>query len=352
MDRLVTHVDIDGRGVGPSAPCLVIAEAGVNHNGNLGLARRLVEAAATTGADAVKFQTFATERLVTAAAPKARYQAEATGSETSQREMLEALELSAAAHAELAALAAAEGLLFLSTPFDEESADLLDAIGIAAFKVASPDLTNLPLVRHVARKHKPVILSTGMADLAEVASAVAIVRREGAPLVLLHCVSSYPAEPRDANLRAMGTLRKEFGVPVGFSDHTLGAEVSLAAVALGAAMLEKHLTLDRTLSGPDHRASLEPDAFRALVTRVRSVEAALGDGVKRPRPSELDVRAAARRSLAARATIPAGTILDAGMLVALRPGTGISPSRLDEVIGRRAVREIPAGALLDLDDLE
>ena len=341
------HLVIAGRRIGPGEPCFIIAEAGVNHNGDLALAKRLIEAAAEAGADAVKFQTFRGERLVSPTARKAAYQMAATGAEESQLDMIQRLELPPEAFGELKRHCEARGALFLSTPFDAESADLLEALGVAAFKIPSGELTNPALLSHVGRKGKPVILSTGMATLDEVRAAVDTLRRAGArELAVLHCVSSYPADPADANLRAMATLAEAFHVPVGYSDHTPGIEVALAAAALGACVIEKHVTLDRTLPGPDHRASLEPGEFAALVRGVRTVESALGDGRKRPAPSEADTAAVARRSLVAARDVPVGATLTEDALAVLRPGTGLSPALRDQVLGRTATRRIPAGTPL------
>ena len=338
---------IRGRELG-RGPAFVIAEAGVNHNGDLDLARRLVDAAAAAGADAVKFQTFRTDALVSAAAPKARYQVETTGGGESQQAMLARLELGWDAHATLRDHAAARGLVFFSTPFDEASADLLGELGVELFKVPSGEVTNLPLLRHVAAKGRPVLLSTGMSTLDEVATAVETIRAAGdPPLAILHCVSAYPAPVEDTNLRAMDTLRTRFGRPVGLSDHSLGIEIALAAVARGAAVLEKHLTLDRALPGPDHRASLEPTDFIALVRGVRAIERALGDGDKRPMPSEVDTRAVARRSLVAARPLPAGHRLLRADIAIKRPGTGIAPGDLDAVVGRTLARALDADELLD-----
>jgi N,N'-diacetyllegionaminate synthase len=349
---VVNLVEIGGRTVGHGAPCFVIGEAGVNHDGDPERALALVDAAAEAGVDAVKFQTFDASRLVAVDAPKARYQLDGTDPQESQRTMLARLELDAPAHRALVARCAERGVVFLSTPFDAQSADLLEELGVPAFKLASPDLTNLPLIEHVARKGRPLLLSTGMAELDEVREAVATALGAGAPgVVVLHCVSAYPADPREANLRAITTLAEALGLPVGWSDHTLGEETALAAVALGAAVLEKHLTLDRTLPGPDHAASLEPDELARLVRAVRVVEAALGDGVKRPAPSEAENRRVVRRSLAAAYDLDAGTVVEAPMLLALRPGTGISPARLHDVVGRRLARPVRGGALLEPGDL-
>ena len=334
-------------------PAFLIAEAGVNHNGDLDLARRLVDAAADAGADAVKFQTFRSDALVSAAAPKARYQVETTGEAESQRTMLARLELSREAHAALRDQAARRGLVFFSTPFDEASADLLDGLGVELLKVPSGEVTNLPLLRHLAAKRRPVLLSTGMCTLEEVATAVDTLQAAGdPPLAILHCVSAYPAPAEDTNLRAMDTLRARFGCPVGLSDHSLGIEIALAAVARGAAVLEKHITLDRTLPGPDHRASLEPGDFAALVRGVRVIEAALGDGDKRPMPSEVDTRAVARRSLVAARALAAGHRLTRGDLAVKRPGTGIPPADLDRVLGRRLAMPLDVDDIVDWGSLE
>lgn len=317
----------------------VIAEAGVNHNGSLSRACRLVSAAAAAGADAVKFQTFQTDKVVTVHAPKARYQKETTGAAGNQIDMIRKLELSPAAHRRLMAHCRRSGIEFLSTPFDEESADLLDQMGVRMFKVASGEITNSALLTHIARKGKPVILSTGMSTLDEVAAAIRTLRAAGdPPLALLHCVSSYPARPQDANLRAMRTMALRFRLPVGYSDHTLGIAVPIAAAALGAPIIEKHFTLDKRLPGPDHRMSLDPRELKAMVCGVREAAAALGDGVKAPRPCELDVRRVARRSLVLLHDAPAGTRLTAEMLAAKRPGTGIPPTEMGKVLGKRLRR--------------
>jgi N,N'-diacetyllegionaminate synthase len=346
-------LEIAGRRIGPGHPCFVIAEAGVNHNGCLDSARRLIDAAAEAGADAVKFQTFQTEQLVTADAPKADYQQQATGGDESQFVMLKRLELGESAHRELITHAAARGLIFLSTPFDEASADLLEALDLPAFKIPSGEVTNLPFLAHLARKGRPMILSTGMSTLAEVETAVAAIAQGGnPPLALLHCVSCYPTEPADVNLRAMETMRAAFPVPVGFSDHTLGSEIALAAAALGACVIEKHLTLDKAWPGPDHAASLEPAELAALVRGIRHVEAALGHGRKEPAPAESNTAAVARKSLVAARDLAAGEVLDAGAVAIKRPGTGLAPARRGELIGRKTRAPIAAGTLFTLEMLE
>jgi N-acetylneuraminate synthase len=345
-------IRIGRRAIGGGFPCFVIAEAGVNHNGDVEIAERLVAAAAAAGADAVKFQTFAAERLATAQAPKAEYQREAGDVGESQYEMLRRLELSADAHRHLMERCRQQGVLFLSTPFDEQSADLLEELGVAAFKLPSGEVTNLPFLSHVARKKRPLIISTGMSSLAEVEQVVECVERSGNPeFVLLHCVSSYPAAAEDANLRAMRTLAEAFGKPVGFSDHTDGVEVALAAVALGACVIEKHLTVDRTLAGPDHRSSAEPTEFASLVQGIRRVEQALGDGRKRPRPAEAPIAVAARRSLVAARDLGPGTVLTEELIISLRPGTGLPPSMRPELVGRTLRVAVAAGTPFALEML-
>jgi N,N'-diacetyllegionaminate synthase len=349
---LVTPLDIAGRLVGPGHPCFIIAEAGVNHNGSLERALALVEAAAAAGADAVKFQTFRAEEIASAAAPKAAYQKQATGPEQSQLEMLKALELKPEHHQALKQRCRKKGILFLSTPFDSASLDLLVGMGMAAIKVPSGEITNLPFLKQVGGKGLPVILSTGMSTLDEAAFAVAALQQAGCPsLTLLQCVSNYPADPADANLRAMATMAQRFNLPVGYSDHTMGPEVALAAVALGACIIEKHFTLDRSLPGPDHMASAEPTELAELVAGIRKVESALGHGRKEPAPSEADTLAVARRSLVAARDILAGEVLTADAVSLQRPGTGLSPDRWQEVQGRKARQPIAAGTLISMEML-
>ncbi len=333
--------------IGENKPAFIIAEIGVNHNGNLELARQLINIAADAGASAVKFQTFKTEKLVTRQAAKADYQTQTTGSEESQFEMLKRLELSPADHKAVLAYCRDRKILFLSTPFDEDSADFLEQLGVRAYKIPSGEITNLPYLAHIARKGKPMIVSTGMSTLGEVETAVDTIRENGNPVIaLLHCVSQYPAPPEASNLRAMSTLAQAFGVPVGFSDHTMGIEIALAAVALGARVIEKHLTLDRDLPGPDHRASATPEEFKAMVAGIRKIEAAFGDGQKRPAACESDVRSVARKSLVAAVDIPAGMVIERQMLATKRPGTGLLPGMLPAVIGRVAKVDIPADGLI------
>jgi len=350
---MATTIQVGDKRIGEGEPVFIIAEAGVNHNGDVELAKRLIDVAVEAGADAVKFQTFKAEVLVTATAPKAEYQTETTPVDESQLEMLRKLELSKQDHDVLSAYSRQKGILFLSTPFDEESADLLDALAVPAFKISSGDLTNSPLLSHVAKKNKPIMLSTGMADLAEVRDAVETLNAAGCDkIVLLHCVSDYPADPGDVNLRAMQTMRETLNLPVGFSDHTQGLEVALAAAALGAAVIEKHFTLDRALPGPDHRASLERDELIKFVSGIRTVQSSLGNGEKVPTPRELETAKVARRSIVATQTIAAGQVVERNMIAMKRPGTGIPPARLDSVVGRKTRVEIPAGTLLEMEMFE
>ena len=336
----------------PTEKTFVIAEAGVNHNGSLDLALRLVDAAQAAGADSVKFQTFDARRLVSGSAGKAEYQRRTTGDRETQLQMLERLELSREDHLALVAHCRDRGITFLSSPFDEQSADLLDGLGVPAFKLPSGELTNHPLLLHIAAKGKPMIVSTGMATLAEVREAVDVITGADNPHVsLLHCVTEYPAPYAEVNLLAILTLKEEFGLPVGYSDHTLGSEVAIAAVALGATILEKHLTLDRSLPGPDHAASVEPDELAALVEEVRHVEQALGDGVKAPAPCEVKNISVARKSVVAERDLEPGERIERAAVAIKRPGDGIAPGQLESVIGRTLVRRVRAGDRLTWKDV-
>ena len=345
-------LSIGNRRVGYGQPCFIIAEAGVNHNGSFELARQLVDVAAEAGCDAVKFQTFKTEQVCSPLAPKAAYQKQTVPEDESQFDMIRKLELPLDAFRQLQSHCIDRGILFLSTPFDYESADFLGGLPVPAFKIPSGEITNIFFLEHIARKGVPLIVSTGMATMDEVCTAVDAIRATGnQQITLLQCVSNYPAKPSSMNLRAMHTLQQAFGVPVGLSDHTVGIEVSLAAVALGACIIEKHFTLNRELPGPDHRASLEPTDLRNLVEGTRKIEAALGDGIKCPTAEELDTASVARRSLIAAAFIPAGTALTAGMIDILRPGTGLPPSMRPQVLNRKVKNDIQAGTILSLDML-
>lgn len=332
--------------------CYVIAEIGVNHNGSTDLARRLVDVAADAGADAVKFQTFSAADLVTETAEKARYQSRNTGNDDSQYAMLAKLELTEADFADLKAHCERRGIDFLSTPFGPAQADLLERLGVDAFKVSSGDLTYHQFLAHLARKGRTIILSTGMGTLAEVDEALQAIADAGSPPVaLLHCVSEYPAPPEACNLRAMATMAAAFGVPIGWSDHTLGSAVGFAAVALGARIIEKHITLGRDMDGPDHAASMEPDDFRDYVAGIRAIGSAMGTGSKRPHSTEVETAKVARRSIVATRPLAAGAVIGPDDVAILRPGTGLPPSALDTVVGCRLGRDVAAGQPLTVEDL-
>ncbi len=352
--RVADWIDIAGRRIGPGHPVFIIAEAGVNHNGHMDLAHRLIDAARAARADAVKFQLFDPEELVAAGAGKAPYQRETTGAAGSQLDMLRALALTPAQHAELKQHCEAAGILYLVTPYEEKSLSALDALGVAAYKIGSTDTTNLPFLRQVVRKNKPVILATGMCTLGEVEAAWQVFSNANppVPLALLHCTTEYPAAPAEANLRAIWTMARAFSCPVGFSDHTAGVGASPWAVAAGACIIEKHFTLDCGLPGPDHGASLDPAGLARLVQSVREVELALGDGHKRPMPSELANRAHVRKSLVCRAALRAGAVLRPEHVACKRPGTGLDPAWFERVVGRRTTRDLAPDTLLTLADID
>jgi len=334
--------------------CYIIAEAGVNHNGDVNIAIKLIAAAKQAGADAIKFQTFQAEDLVTPDAPKATYQAEQTGSDETQFEMLQKLELDQATHHQLMAECERQGIEFLSTPFDLESARFLVEAGMSRIKIPSGELTNLPFIKSLAAMGPPLIVSTGMATLTEVEAAVAAIRSVAPdrPVTLLQCTSNYPAAPADANLRAMVTMREACNTPVGYSDHVPDNTVAFAAVALGAQLVEKHLTLDCDMEGPDHAASIEPESFEALVRGIRTVESALGSGIKEPAASEHNTATVARRSIVAARQLSAGTVLAEEDLAFRRPGTGLPPSAIQQVLGRTLLRDLPPKTLLAESDLK
>jgi N,N'-diacetyllegionaminate synthase len=348
----MAYVDIGGRRIGDGSPCYVIAEIGVNHNASVDLAHRLIDAAADGGADAVKFQTFDPALLAAPDAATASYQQTRTG-RRSQREMLAALELPRAAYPDLFAHARERRLTFLSTPFDEGSADFLDALGVEAYKTSSGDLTHGMLLQHIARKGKPMIVSTGMSTLDEVTGALETIRHaEPVPVVVLHCVSSYPAEAAASNLRTLQTLRDRCHLPVGLSDHTCQSAVAIAAVALGACVIEKHLTLDRAMAGPDHAASADPDLFRSMVGAIREVEQALGSPAKTPTDGERAIAAVVRRSLYWRRSLARGEVVRDDDLIALRPATGLPADRWRSVTGRRTARATEEGTAVSVQDLD
>jgi N-acetylneuraminate synthase len=330
----------------------IIAEIGVNHNGDLKTAKALVDVAKRAGADAVKFQTFNASKLVSKTARKAAYQLENDPVQESQYEMLKKLELSESDLLDIAKYTHEAGLEFLSTPFDRASAELLDRLDVSAFKVSSGDLTALSFLEFLAGFGRPMIISTGMATLAETADAVDAIKAAGdPPLAILHCVSQYPAAASDANLRAIDTMATAFNVPVGWSDHTIGLEIAVAAVARGARIVEKHYTLDKTMSGPDHKASLEPDELAAYINAIRMVDSALGDGIKRPCEAELDTIAAARRSLVCANPVKAGEKLSSDDIIIQRPGTGIVPKNKAIMVGRTAKHDMSEGHVISWNDV-
>lgn len=343
---------IGTRRVGIGQPCFIIAEAGVNHNGSIELAKKLIDAAAAANVDAVKFQTFTAEKLVTKEAPQAEYQVSNTGVKESQYDMLKRLELSEEAHGELKRYAEEKGLIFLSTPFDEDAIDFLDTLGVPAFKAGSGELNNLPYFAKMVKKKKPIIFSVGMASLDDVHETVRFLRGKGqTDFVMLHCTSNYPCPLEDANLRAMETLRDTFNCLVGYSDHTEGIVVPLTAAAMGAVVIEKHFTLDKTLPGPDHKASLDPYELAEMVRQIRLIEQVRGSAEKKVSSAEEKVAAVARKSLVMRTPLPAGTVLRPEHLTIKRPGTGIPPSAFDDVIGRELRVSVSADTCLLWDML-
>ena len=327
----------------------IIAEAGVNHNGDINLAKKLIDVAKEAGADAVKFQTFKAENLVSKSAKKADYQVENTGNNESQYEMIKKLELSFDDFIELKKYCDEKGIMFLSTPFDDESIEFLNNLGIEIFKIPSGEITNLPYLRKIGKLEKKVILSTGMADLGEIEDALDVLINSGTKkenITVLHANTEYPTPFEDVNLKAMQTISCAFDVDVGYSDHTMGIEVPIAAVAMGAKVIEKHFTLDRNLEGPDHRASLEPDELKAMVSTIRNIEKALGNGIKKPSKSEKKNIEVARKSIVAKRDIKKGEKFSEENLTVKRPGNGISPMRWDEIIGKVANRDYKEDELI------
>ena len=331
----------------------IIAEAGVNHNGSIALAKQLIDVAAAVGADAVKFQTFIAEDVVSTDAPKAEYQKQTTDSSESQLDMIKKLELSKKDHQELMDYTKQKNIMFLSTPFDERSVNLLIELGVPLIKISSGEITNHPFLKYIAKKGRPIILSTGMSTIEEVAEAVSVIKTAGCKdLTLLHCTSNYPARVEDCNLLAMKTMADAFDVPVGYSDHTPGIYVPLAAAAMGVCVIEKHFTLDKNLPGPDHKASLEPAELEEMVQGIRLVEKARGLPVKAPVELELEVRDVARRSIVAKVDIPAGAVITEDMLAFKRPGTGVAPKDSTMLIGKIATQDINKNEMLEFEELE
>ncbi len=347
---MIRAFSIAGRRIAPDAPCFIIAEIGVNHNGSLDLAKRMITAARGSGADAVKFQTFKADLLVVRDTPTAEYQQANTG-QADQHALLSALELDEADHRALLEHCREEGIVFLSSPFDREGIELLDRLEVPAFKVPSPDCVSVSYLADMGARGRPVILSTGMCDLEEVRLGIATLREAGCEdIALLHCTSCYPAPEDQLNLRVIPALQEATGLPVGYSDHSDGVAVALAAVALGARIVEKHFTLDRDLPGPDHKASLEPEAFARMVAEIRTTERALGSSEKLPQPCEASSRRLGRRSLAAARDLAPGEALRAEDVILLRPGTGVPPRREAEFLGRVLTRSVGRHRLLREED--
>ncbi len=346
------RVKIGDRWIGEGEPCFTIAEAGINHNGDVNIAKRMIETAFECGVDTIKFQTFSAEEFITDENLEYTYISQGKEITEPQIEMFNRVELSDEDTKSLPQFASQIGIMFLSTPSNPAAVDLLCEIGVPAIKVGSDDLTNYPLLECIASKGKPIILSTGMATIGEVEKAINTIEKSGnEEIILLHCVSSYPADAREVNLRAMDTLRLAFQLPVGFSDHTQGIEVALAAVARGACIIEKHFTLDRGLPGPDHRFSADPAELSALVAGIRNVEQALGSSEKGPSDKEMEMIGLARRSIVANVDIPAGTVVSKDMLYLKRPGTGLSADILPYLEGRKAKRAIKKGEMVRLEDI-
>jgi len=329
----------------------IIAEAGVNHNGSLSIAKKMVDAAYDSGADAIKFQTFKSENFISMSAKKAAYQKKTTPTDETQLEMVKKLELDKSAFRELKDCCRKKSLIFISTPFDDESIDFLADLGVDIFKIPSGEITNLPYLKKIGSLKKKVILSTGMSDLDEIRSALDILTNAGTPkndITVLHCTTAYPAPLKDIHLRAMLTIKETFDVNIGYSDHTLGAEVSIAAVALGATVIEKHFTLNRNMEGPDHKASLEPHELKVMVRAIRNIEKAMGSARKKPESSELGNRALVRKSIVAAKHIKKGEFFEAKNIIAKRPGLGISPMEWEKIIGKIAKRDFLPDELIEL----
>ena len=329
---------------------LIIAEAGVNHNGNLDLALKMVDEAKRAGADIVKFQTAIPEKVISKYADKAEYQKKTTGNEESQLEMCKRIHLKLSDYDIIKKYCEEVGIEFLSTPFDLESIDYLEKLGMRLWKIPSGEITNLPYLIKIAKTGRPVIMSTGMAELKEVEEAINVLKENGAgEITLLHCTTEYPAPFESVNLRAMNTLREKFGTEVGYSDHTVGFEVAVAAAVLGASVIEKHFTLNHNMEGPDHKASLEPEEFEVMVNNIRLIEKALGDGVKQPAEAEKKNIAIARKSIVAAKDIKKGEVFTGDNITTKRPGSGISPMKWFEVLGTEAVRDFVEDELIELD---
>jgi N,N'-diacetyllegionaminate synthase len=345
-------IKIKQKEIGGDATCFIIAEAGVNHNGSIKLAKKMVNLAKKIGADAIKFQTFKSENLVSKNIKIANYQKNNICKKENQLKVLKKLELDYKDFIEIKKYCDKKKIIFLSTPHTDDAIDFLEPL-VPAYKIASGDLTNLPFLEKVAKKKKPIILSTGMGNLKEVKEAVKTIKKSGNnKIILLHCTTSYPCPLEDVNLRAMLTLKKEFNLPVGYSDHTLGILVPIIAVAMGAKIIEKHFTLNKSLPGPDHKASLEPKEFKEMVKSIREVEKALGSGIKKPTKSEEKIKKVVRKSIIAKIDIPKGEKIREEMLIIKRPGIGIEPKYISKIIGKIAKQEIKKDSLIKFQDLK
>ena len=342
-------VELGNGYIGDEERIFIIAEIGVNHNGDVNLAKKMIEAAAKSGADAVKFQTFIAEDMVTKDTKKAKYQ-EKNSKGSSQIEMIKELELNEDEFFKLSNVAVENNVLFLSSPFDKKSVDLLDKLNVCGFKIGSGEINNFELIEYIENKGKPLIISTGMSTLDEVRQTYDFITNKD-KLIILHCITGYPSKFEDANLKFINTLKEKFKVPIGFSDHSIGIELAIASVGLGVSVIEKHFTIDKTLDGPDHQASLEPNEFKAMVDSVRNVEIAMGNGERRLCESELEIKKVARKSIVAACDILKGSILDNNMLTIKRPGTGIEPKYLKSLIGKKAKVDIKKDSLIEYDFL-
>jgi len=340
---------IDGRLVGNNSKCYIIAEAGVNHNGDIDIAKELILEASKIGADAIKFQTFFAEDLLLENTSKAMYQKRNENDMETQYEMIKKLELTHEDFIDLYKYSQKKNITFLSSPFDIKSIDFLDSIGISAFKIASGELTNSPLIENISSKKKPIILSTGMSNLGEIRDSISTINKNTEDIILLHCISSYPTKYEDVNLKAINTLKFEFNLPVGYSDHTIGIAVPIAAVALGACVIEKHFTINKKYESPDHKISLEPEEFRNMIEGIRIVELALGDGMIIPTIEEESMKKIVRKSIVSKYDLPIGTVITKELIDTKRPGTGIEPKYIQDVLGRKTIKKIKKNQLLSWD---
>lgn len=345
-------IKIGNRWIGEEQPCFIIAEAGINHNGDVKIAKKMIEVAKEAGADAIKFQTFKAENLVTKYARMARYQKNNTKRKEKQIEMMKKFEMRYEDFEELKEYCDKKEIMFLSTPHSFDAIDFLEKL-IPAYKIGSGDLTNLSFLKKIAEKEKPIILSTGMANLGEIEEAVETIKNNGnEEIVLLHCISSYPAKVEDVNLKAIQTLKQSFKLPVGFSDHTLSTVIPAVAVAMGACVIEKHFTLNKNMEGPDHKASLEPEELKEMIKNIRIVEKAMGDGIKKPTPEEEEIKKVVRKSVVAKTDIPKGSIISWEMLEIKRPGTGIPPKYIEKIVGAKAREYIGKDEIIEWKKIE